>query len=151
MGNNGKVTGGRVVRAVLAAGTVLVLAAGCTQTDSGTPSTSGLRGSTGPAPTSASLPTALPTLGGARGTKTAMCRDFRNAGGQLNKVGQRGRYAADLWRKLAADAPPEIRPATRAVAKFVTDAANGHPDLSSVSEVMTALGKVTDWASRNCI
>jgi hypothetical protein len=80
-----------------------------------------------------------------------MCRDFRSAGGQLNKVGRRDKYAAALWRKLAADAPAVIRADTQLVAQFVTDAANGHPDPSKVPEVMTALGKVTDWASRNCI
>jgi hypothetical protein len=80
-----------------------------------------------------------------------MCRDFRQAGDRLHDVQHTGRYGVELWRKLAADAPAAIKPDAELVAGFVAAVAAGHADAASVPRVMRALGRVTDWATRNCI
>jgi nucleoside-diphosphate-sugar epimerase len=142
-----------VVAAVLAL-------AGCSKTSSGTPSqqqvgsasSSSAGDPTDPAPSApSSLPTSVPSVGSGKYAGSKMCQDFRDAGGRVGDVQSGDKYGVRLWRKLAADAPPPIKPNARLVAKFVADAAAGHPDVTGVSKAMTALGKVSDWATKNCI
>lgn len=139
------------ITAVLGALTVALAVAGCSQTSSGTP-TSQPATSSGPSTSHRSAPSDPPTsAGGGQFADSKMCQDFRDAGGRINDVQSGDKYGVRLWRKLAADAPPPIKPDAQLIAKFVADAAAGHPDVTNVSKAMTALGKVSDWATKNCI
>jgi hypothetical protein len=129
---------------VIGALTAVLAVGGCSRTDS----PAGPSDATTPSPSRST--TTVPPDGG-RYAGSRMCQDFRDAGGRLDDVRTGDRYGAALWRKLAADAPPPIKPDARVVAEYVAGTAAGRPDLANLSKAMTALGRVSDWATGNCI
>lgn len=123
---------------------VVLIVAGCTQTNNGKASQSRIT-------TAKSSAAGSPSGARATGANSAMCRDFRNAGGRITDIQHGDKYGAKLWKQLAADAPAEIKPDAELVARFVAQVAAGHPDVRAVPKAVTALGKITDWATKNCI
>ncbi len=142
----------RILHATVLGGMIAAAAVtvACSSTSNGSPQpASSTSRSSSTAVPSGPVSTASTSAGGGA-SSSAFCHDFSSRA--LSDIASSNSVDKmyHVWTKLAADAPPQIKPDAERIRDFVKNAAAGHYDPSAVAKLSTAVQHISTYALRNC-